>query len=224
MTNSEWFFTIAEEFQAKRKAIADECESRLAELEAHRGSAYFTEETKAAREKQDEKLAALKAAYSSRFSAVLKAMSKAAENKGVIAPTTEELNIIQALKMRENITAAELDSAAVTLRNNPMCLAVLQEIAQKAGIARGYANYTENKEMPAAAAETTIKALVTGVRDFLESDTTKASRLYAEHSANLYGVQAAPVKRPLFSDKTGCFAEIAGLSGDELTAFCNSVD
>ena len=227
IANTTLFYTRAKEYQDKRKGIVDEYDKRLASLETAKGSKYYTDEAKKAEDKKDEALKALKAEYGEYFNISLSAMSKANGSRGMTPPTEEELRTLQLLKMKDKPTEAELQAAANTLKGNATCLSVLTEIAHNAGYLRGYNNYSENKEMTVEGAEDIVKGLASSVREFMEYDTPRAARVAREHHERMYGVIAdAPAlpKRPLFEDKAGCFRELAGLSGDSLTAFENAVD
>ena len=227
IANTTLFYTRAKEYQDKRKGIIDEYEKRLASLEDAKGSKYFTDEVKKAEDKKDEALKALKEEYGGYFNTHLEAMSKANAARKMTPPTEEELRTLQLLKMKDKPTEAELQAAANTLKGNATCLSVLTEIAHNAGYLRGYNNYSENKEMTVEGAEDIVKGLASSVREFMEYDTPRAARIAREHNERFYGVTPdAPAlpKRPLFEDKAGCFRELAGLSGDSLTAFENAVD
>ena len=227
IANTTLFYRRAKEYQDKRKGIVDEYEARMKALEDAKGSKYFTDEAKKAEDTRDEALKALKDEYGEYFRISLDAMSKANASRKMTPPTEEELRTLQLLKMKDKPTEAELAAAANTLKGNATCLSVLTEIAHNAGYLRGYNNYSETKEMPVDTAEGIIKGLASSVREFMEYDTPRAARLAREHQERTYGVPAdAPAlpKRRLFEDKAGCFDEIAGLSGDSLTAFENAVD
>ena len=60
MTNSELFYRKSLDFQNRRKAIVDEYEKRIADLQDMKGSKYFTTETEKAVAKRDAELATLK--------------------------------------------------------------------------------------------------------------------------------------------------------------------
>ena len=225
--NTDLLFRRAKEYQDKRKGIVDEYEARMKALEDAKGSKYFTDEAKKAEDKRDEALTALKGEYGEYFRISLDAMSKANAARKMTPPTEEELRTLQLLKMKDKPTEAELAAAANTLKGNATCLSVLTEIAHNAGYMRGYMGYSETKEMPVDEAESIIKGLASSVRDFMDYDTKKAARIAQAHNERFYGVNPdAPAlpKRPLFEDKAGCFLEVCGISGNNLTAFENAVD
>lgn len=227
ITNTDIFYTRAKEYQDKRKEIMDEYETRLAHLEATKGSKYYTEELKKAKDKKDEALTTLKNEYAEYFNISLSAMRKANGSRAMTPPTEEELRTLQLLKMKEKPTEAEISAAANTLKGNATCLSVLTEIAHNAGIMHNYISYRETQEMPVNEVEETVKGLASCVRDFMEYDTTRAARMARKYQEEHHGkTPDAPelTKRPLFDTKAECFDTIAGISGDSLTAFCTAVD
>lgn len=227
ISNTDLFYNRAKEYQDKRKDIVDTYEKRAAQLEDARGSKYFDDEMKKATETRDSALSALKGEYAEYFRISLDAMAKANGSRGMTPPTDEELRLVQLLKMKDSVTEQELDAAANTLKGNTTCLAILTEIAHKQGFLRGYMSYSDSKEMPTDTAADTVKGLHSSIREFMEYDTPRAARVARQHHEQLYGaVPDAPAlpKRPLFDSKTECYKELAGLSGDALTAFCKAVD
>lgn len=225
MSNTNQIFKLAKEYQDKREMINNAFNKRATEIEDAKGSRYYDTEIKKATDTQRTALENLSKEYVPLFDNVLQAMKKANENRGMTPPTEEELRLLQLLKMKEKITEAELDAAANTLKGNATCLAVLTEISRKQGYIRGYMSYSDSKEMPVETTESIIRELVKAIRDFIEYDTPKAARIAREYHEAYYGAAGDPLpKRPLFSDKSGCFSELIRISGDELTAFCKAVD
>ena len=225
--NTDLFYTRAKQYQDKRKDIMDEYETRLANLETAKGSAYYDLESKEAEDKQEAALKALKDEYGEYFNVSLAAMSKANASRKMTPPTEEELRTLQLLKMKEKPTEAELQAAANTLKGNETCLSILSEISRNAGYIHNYERYFETKRMTVEAAEKIIKDLYSSVRDFMDYDTPRTARLAREYQERTYGLPAdAPAleKRPLFGSKAGCFYEIERLTGDELEAFENAVN
>lgn len=226
MTNTDMFFGDARAYQAKRAEIVSEFENALKDLENKKGSAFYSEKLKEAEMRRNSALYELRSEYAERFNHELEAMAKANGRRGMMAPTDEELRILQLVKMKDHPTEPELEAAAKSLRGNPACLSVLTDIARKNGYIRGYMSYAESKEMPVDAAEAIINGMYGYTRDFMEHDTTRAARLAREQHGAVYGsggVRELPKRKP-FETKEECFELLARVSGDELTAFCMAVD
>lgn len=220
MTNSEQFYQAALRFQNERKEATDTYEKRMHELEAHRGSAYYNAEAKAAKDELADKLESLKGSARRQLAPVVEAMVKANNSRGMTAPTTEQLNVLAALKMRTNLTRVELDKAANSMDGNALALSVLNDLARTNGIA---ASYTSMSKEPADASEA-LSSMSAKVNDFIDYDTTRAARIAAKHNADHYGTAPAALgKRALFNDKDGCFREVCGV-GSDYEAFYSVVD
>lgn len=241
MKNSENLFFHAKKYQDERKAIIEAYEKKIVSLEDARGSKLYDKESKKAAEERDNALNSLKAEYSRGFDSILNEMRNASESRGATPPTEEELRIVQALKLKETATQGELDRIANAVKNNGLCLSIVQDVAKKNGIVRNYLSLCTEKAMPAAGVEDCIKSLSACIRDFVNYDTQKAARLAREAHERVYGKidETKPAektlggwasgytpvpKRPLFDTKEGFFSVVANMKGEELAAFCASVD
>lgn len=227
MTNSDNLFYSACVFERERAEIMGRYEKRLAELEPMRGSEYFTSETEAAVKARDETLTELQKDYREKFHDCLAEMRNVNGKRGVKAPSTEELNVLAVVKMRESITMHELDEIARSLSKNMMCLGVIQEIAHKHGIARNYRSYYSGGDVPVETVDRALDMLESGLKDFVAHDTIRAARVYQEFHNQRYGVDqnAAPIpKRKPLINKGDLYCEYAGLADNELGAFYAAVD
>lgn len=225
MRNSDLFYSKAAEFQSKRKAVMDTYEKTIAGLERARGSQLYTEETQKAAQARDTALKALRDEYRGSFSTALGAMAAENDKRGETPPTAEQLSILQALKMRDKVTRADLDRAANSCKNNPLAISVLNELSQKCGIFHVYR--AETGEMGVEDTAQAINSLRRSVNDFMEHDTQKAARIAANYYETVYGNTGNGrnlPKRPLFSDKEGCFNTLLGMDKATCAAFCAAVD
>lgn len=228
MTNSETFYTLAHEFQNRRAEITSEYEARMEAIATAKGSEFYQTESEKAAKKRDQALKDLKKEYADSINITLEAMQKTNNKRGIAAPTEEELRITQALKLRDSVTVEELDRVANALSHSEICLAVVQEIAHANGIfGHNYLARLDSGEMPVQTVNAHIKALAKATQDFLEHDTRRSARLAADFYTAHYGTSEnePPIaKRKLFESKSGCFAELIGLDGADLSAFCAAVD
>lgn len=106
----------------------------MAKLEKFKGSAGYDEDAKRLEDARKEAVRGLQAEYAHKFDVIIDGMRESAKNRPMTAPTAEELNLLTALKMREQITSDELSAAAITLQNSPVALSILDEIAKKQDI------------------------------------------------------------------------------------------
>ena len=223
MLNTDFLYSSVKTFQDKRRPIMDTYEKRIRELKGTEGSLFYTEESKKAASQRDAALATLKREASDKMNAAIKLMRSKNHARTIAAPTEEELRTIQALKLRENITEDELTQIANSVSDNPICIGIVQEIARNNGIHKNYSSLCGNT-LTIEAADRIINELVSTLNDFMEHDTTKASRHLAERQEALYGNINTPLrKRELFDTKEACF-ENMGIGSEELKALCAAVD
>lgn len=227
ITNTDLLFSRMKQYQDKRKAVMDEYEKRLEWLEDKKGSEYYTEEEKIARDKRDEDLQTLRGEYDESARTAIKAMKEANSKRPAAAPTEEELRIVQALKLRDSVTEEELSMIANSVRGNGLCLDIVQDVAKKNNIMRNYRSICEENRLSPSFVTDKLDYLESNVFDFLAHDTPRAARLAAEHYERYYGNKTDErdlPKRPLFDSKEDFFRQTAGLDGDTLSRFMEAVD
>lgn len=217
------FYVAAQEFQDRRNAIKQEFQDTMQKIRTTEGSEFYDKSAKSAREKKAAALSALKAEYAPVFSAILDDMESSNEARPMAAPTQEELNVVTMMRMKEAPTENELISAANAVKGNPAALSIINEIARKNGVLRNFASL--NPEMSIKDVHNTISALRAGVSDFMEHDTQRAARLYAQHRKIMYndGDNVELPARANFSDPDSCFAEIAGMDAATVSALESAV-
>ena len=218
----ESLYTALKEFQGKRETITQDAEKTMKALQRFAGSAGYDEDCKRTREKADAALKALRAEYGPRCYEIIAKMAAAIDDRPITAPTQEHINVLTVLRMREHLTVNDLESAAEAVKDSASALEVVQELAGKHGIVRNFRSY--NKDMSNDYARNLTTAVRTGVRDFLEHDTTRASRINAQHGQDFYGVNPSLRKRSHFDSLESCFQELAGMNGDTLNTWRDIVD
>lgn len=223
MSNSDKFYNLMQEYQDERKRAVDEYEHRRTELERTRGSLFFDEETAKNIDKKNTALENLQMKFFPAFQFTFNEMNEANSKRGMQPPTQEQLNLLAALRMKQNLTETDYISAAHTLADNGLALNLLQELARERGSLHNYMKYGTSKELSVPTVEQALKNLWDSVNDFLRFDTTKASRLNRRHQER-YGATAELNKRQIFNTKTEMFSQIAGFSEDDTKAFCAAVD
>lgn len=227
MTNSDNLFYSVRMFERERAEIMDKYEAKLAGLQPMRGSEYFTSETEAAEKAKDETLAELQKDYRKKFHDCLAEMRNVNGKRGVAAPDETQLNILQVLKMRENVTSHELDGIARALSGNMLALSALQEVAHKHGIARNYLSFYTGGDVPVETVDRALDMLESGLMDLVRSDVIRSAQLYREFHERKYGVDpnAAPLpKRKPLINKGDLYRRYGGLTDDKLGAFYAAVD
>ncbi|MBE7009107.1 MAG: hypothetical protein E7422_08240 [Ruminococcaceae bacterium] len=134
MSRTKAYYEAVSSFRETLRAIEKEYQTGLLGIEKYKGSQAYAEESKRL---ENEKRVAIKTAQETAaqiFSEVLSEMREAAASRPMIAPTPEVLGILQALKMRSEISADELQQAARTVGDCQLALSVLDDIAHDHGL------------------------------------------------------------------------------------------
>ena len=219
--NSELFFVKAKAFQDKRSEIKADYIKALKALDRYKGSAAYEEETKKAERQYAENLSAIKQEYKQILSQVLDGMENEIGRRPAKAPTSEQLNLLKLLKIKKKPTKTDFEMTANSCIDNPLALSIITEIAQENGV---YKNYTAlNPELDNSKAQRIVEDLRAGVADFIEYDSSRASRVAKRFYEINHGCEIELTPRRTFSDKSGCFAEF-GLNEDVCAQFCKAVD
>ena len=221
MSLTKKYFDIALKFQNDRASAIEKYKNRMAEIETSRGSQFFDEESAKANSEMEYQLARLKEYAAEDFNSVLNDMRYKNNRRPMHAPTTEQANIVQLMKLKKNVTRDDLNAAANACKDSSLCLSVLEEIAQEKGV-HGFSakKFSDNTDLPAETVDKILDKLESFTNDFVASDRTRGARLHAERRYHLYGEEINEldlVERRRFNDEKSCFEEIANISGDVLT-------
>lgn len=220
--NTDKLYEALKGFQDSRKDITDVYAERLKQLEATKGSEYYQTESNKLKNLMNGSLNNKREEYGARIDSILKDMKTVNESRKLTAPTTEQLNLINALKMRENVSLNELKEAANACVGCPTALGIINDLAMQFGYVERFKGATNTMSIDGAGKQ--LNSLLKDIQDFLRYDTSKASRIYVDYVGRHYALNPKTAKRPLFDTKEACFSEVCGLSGDALTAFEDAVD
>lgn len=127
------YFDLTTSYRANLRKIWEDYDRTLQNLEPYKGSNGYNNDIQEAENTRKNDILALQSEYRNKFNEILQGMRKSAMSQPMIPPTTEQLSILQTLKMRNKISRDELTQASHTLNNCPLCLSVLDEIAQDNG-------------------------------------------------------------------------------------------
>lgn len=128
---TEHYFNACRDYRAALRDIWAQHDKAMERIEAYKGSTGYDKEAAEIDKQRREATEALQSEYSNRFNNILEGMRQSATSRPMTAPTQEQLALLQALKMREKVTKDELEQAARTLKDSPVSLSVLDEIAAK---------------------------------------------------------------------------------------------
>lgn len=221
--NTKLFYVKAKAFQDKREAIESNYEKGLKSLERFKGSKGYAEEVEKLTEKHKKDLEALREEYRPSFNTILGGMVDAIGRRSVSAPTNDQINLLNVLKMKKKVTLEECQRTAEAVKDNPIAVSVVTEIAHDHGIMQSFDHLCP--EMSSGRASEIVTNIKDGLEDWLMYDTTKASRMVKAFHEEHYGATTTPlVKRTLFEDEEGCFRDLIGLEGDSMKQFSEIVD
>ena len=227
MTNSNLLYGRMKQYQDKRKAVMDEYAQQLEWLADKKGSDYYNEEVKIAREKRDEALQTLRGEFDESARIAIKAMREANAQRTAVAPSEEELRIVQALKMRDTVGEEELRMIANAVRGNGLCLDIVNEVARQNNILFDFRSMCEENRLSPSFVSDKLNLLEDNIADFLEFDTERAARIAAAYHERHYGTRQDEMniaKRPLFDSKEDFYRQIGWIQGDTLDRFMEAVD
>lgn len=222
MKNTELFYRQAKTFQDKRAAIMDRYGKDKQALERYKGSQGYAEELEQIETKHKAELKALVNECRPGMQTVLKSMLENIGSRTMPAPTTEQVNLLNVLKMKEHVTVEDCQRVAEAVKDNPLAVSVVTDIAHEKGILQSFDNVCT--EMSSKRAGEIVTTLSHEIEDFLQHDTTRASRLAQNYAAEHYGNTASNLtKRQLFTSEAEFYSTV-GLEGETLQRFSEIVD
>ena len=223
ITNTELLYVKAKQFQDKRVKIVEDYEKAFQALERFKGSQGYEDDVKSLQEKRDGELTALIEEYRPGFNTVFGGMMDAIGRRSVSAPTTDQVNLLNILKLKKKVTLEECQRIAEAVKDNPIAVSVVTEIAHDHGILQGFDHLCP--EMSSQRASDIVTSMRDGLEDYLQHDTTRASRLAKQYYEDHYGsADRQLTKRRLFTDKEDFYREEMGLDRESLKRFSEIVD
>ena len=215
-------FQVLLKFQNDRKNINDDYDNQQKNLEPMRGSRYYDEKSREIKNSYVSAISGLQERCRIQVGKLFMAMNAAIEKKPMSAPTTEMINILSLLKLKENPSSTDFETAANACCECGLALSIIQQEAMKQGYMKNLMGRC--LEASPVAASNILKNLDAWTADFLDSDETKASRIARQHDININGTSSLPPqKRKLFDSKEMCYAEL-GLSPSDLRILSSVVD
>lgn len=180
-------------FTDTRAAARAEYLQTMQAIEDAKGTKYYSDREAAAMEKRNALTHAARRECEAELDAAFAAMSKANHARKLAAPTEEQERILRVLAMRidkngetkRSITREELDSAANAMEGNPLALATLTEIAQRAGAHRDYT--ADAQEISIGTADAQLHSLAQRCKKILNSAAQPAPLQSAIMSNRRYG-------------------------------------
>lgn len=222
ITNTELYYAKMKEFQDKRAELTEAHDKKVKSLERFKGSKGYEEDLKKENERFEAELTALRDEYRPGLLTVIGGMMDAIGRRSVSAPTNDQVNLLNVLKMKKRVTLEECQRTAEAVKDNPIAVSVVTEIAHDHGIMQSFDYLCP--EMSSQKASDIVTGLKNGMEDFLQYDTTRASRIAKKYHEEHYGaVEGGLTKRKLFTDQADFYRE-EGFDPETLRQFSEIVD
>lgn len=222
ITNTELYYAKMKEFQDKRAELTEAHDKKVKSLERFKGSKGYEEDLKKENERFEAELTALRDEYRPGLLTVIGGMMDAIGKRSVSAPTNDQVNLLNVLKMKKRVTLEECQRTAEAVKDNPIAVSVVTEIAHDHGIMQSFDYLCP--EMSSQKASDIVTGLKNGMEDFLQYDTTRASRIAKKYHEEHYGaVEGGLTKRKLFTDQADFYRE-EGFDPETLRQFSEIVD
>lgn len=222
ITNTELYYAKMKAFQDKRAELTEAHDKKVKSLERFKGSKGYEEDLKKENERFEAELTALRDEYRPGLLTVIGGMMDAIGKRSVSAPTNDQVNLLNVLKMKKRVTLEECQRTAEAVKDNPIAVSVVTEIAHDHGIMQSFDYLCP--EMSSQKASDIVTGLKNGMEDFLQYDTTRASRIAKKYHEERYGaVEGGLTKRKLFTDQADFYRE-EGFDPETLRQFSEIVD
>lgn len=222
ITNTELYYAKMKAFQDKRAELTEAHDKKVKSLERFKGSKGYEEDLKKENERFEAELTALRDEYRPGLLTVIGGMMDAIGRRSVSAPTNDQVNLLNVLKMKKRVTLEECQRTAEAVKDNPIAVSVVTEIAHDHGIMQSFDYLCP--EMSSQKASDIVTGLKNGMEDFLQYDTTRASRIAKKYHEEHYGaVEGGLTKRKLFTDQADFYRE-EGFDPETLRQFSEIVD
>lgn len=222
ITNTELYYAKMKEFQDKRAELTEAHDKKVKSLERFKGSKGYEEDLKKENDRFEAEMTALRDEYRPGLLTVIGGMMDAIGRRSVSAPTNDQVNLLNVLKMKKRVTLEECQRTAEAVKDNPIAVSVVTEIAHDHGIMQSFDYLCP--EMSSQKASDIVTGLKNGMEDFLQYDTTRASRIAKKYHEEHYGaVEGGLTKRKLFTDQADFYRE-EGFDPETLRQFSEIVD
>lgn len=129
MKNTEYFYNTVRRYRQGLAEINAKFDRQIEAKAGYAGSPRYTEDAKEIERDRATEIAALRADCAESFDTCIKSMELHAQSRPAVAPTDEQMRLVQLLKLKESVTRDDLTHAALVCEGCPLALAVLEEIA-----------------------------------------------------------------------------------------------
>ena len=132
MKNTERLANAVRSYMQEKATINAKYNDQIAALEKYKGSAGYNGDVLDINAQREAELSAARKVYAKAATDALKEMQTVLEARKtpMKAPSNEQLNAIQALKLKETVNQTEIRAAADLCRDNETAMSIIREIAR----------------------------------------------------------------------------------------------
>ena len=214
MQNTTQLFETINRYMIARAEAREEFLLMKRRNEKAKGSQLYDEVMAEAKAKREKLVDAAQEAARREMAVIVRQMADKAGSVTMTPPTDEQLRILSLLKMREHVTAAELDSAANSMNGNGAALAVLDEIAHNHEILTTPYSRLATAGLTVDQSKNAIRAIVNECNQIIDNRTgaSRAQTMAEEIHARLYGGNPDPDtfnQEPLFENEEAFYEKVS---------------
>ena len=132
MDNAYYLYEAMNDFRKAQIANRGTYLQKKQQLDRYKGSVAYDDDLKKLREEREKANETASAICKEKIGPIFKAMFDANAKRRITAPSEEAIRILTAVSMMEKPSKSFMDCVANSLDGNPLCLAVLDDIARKA--------------------------------------------------------------------------------------------
>ena len=125
------YYEAVKNYRQKLTDIWAAYDAGMKGLEKYKGSDGYSKEAAELERKRLDAIKATQDEYRAHFANIVQYMRESATTRSMDTPTEDALRLLSALQMRQKISRDELEQAGRTLKDCPVALSVLDEIAEK---------------------------------------------------------------------------------------------
>lgn len=129
MKNTEYYYNTVRRYRQCLAEINGKFDEQLEAKSGYAGSPRYTDDVNEIERDRAAEIAALRADCAESFDTCLKSMELHAQSRPSVPPTSEQMRLIQLLKLKESVTRDDLTHAAHSMGDCSLALSVLEEIA-----------------------------------------------------------------------------------------------
>lgn len=130
MSNITWYFHTVQKYRGDLSKINDKYDGQIDGKKSYAGSVGYTADIEKIERERAAEIAALRDECRDAFDRCLQSMQKSAQSRPAVAPTDEQMRLIQLLKLKEGVTRDDLEHAAHSMGDCGLALSILEEIAR----------------------------------------------------------------------------------------------